>query len=118
MSIRLIALKNGPSLALDKPILLVGRHRDCDVRLKSSKVSRRHCCIAQVHHYVIARDLASTNGIRINGVRVKEGLLLPGDELAIANIRYLVQEESAPGRPSGKKASPKSRSSSEASLSA
>ena len=75
MPAQLLALTDGPSILLDKPILLLGRHGECDVQLNSRKVSRRHCCIAQVHDYLVVRDLGSTNGVRINGERVVEGKL-------------------------------------------
>src|SRR5271166_4121010 len=88
---QLLALTEGPSILLDKPILLVGRHQECDIQLPSRKISRRHCCIAQVNDYLVVRDLASTNGIRINGVRVLEGCLRVGDELTIGNYRYEVR---------------------------
>lgn len=88
---QLVALTEGPSILLDKPILLVGRHQECDIQIPSRKISRRHCCIAQVNDHLIVRDLCSTNGIRINGVRVAEGQLNHGDELTIANYRYEVR---------------------------
>jgi predicted component of type VI protein secretion system len=90
MPAQLLALTDGPSILLDKPILLLGRHGECDVQLNSRKVSRRHCCIAQVHDYLVVRDLGSTNGIRINGHRVIEGRLSAGDELTVGNFRYQV----------------------------
>src|SRR5205823_7510557 len=93
MPAQLLSLTDGPSLLLDKPILLVGRHEECDVQLNSRKISRKHCCIAQVHDYLIVRDLGSTNGVRINGVRVKEGMLRTGDELTIGNFRYQVHTD-------------------------
>jgi pSer/pThr/pTyr-binding forkhead associated (FHA) protein len=67
---QLVALTEGPSILLDKPILLIGRHQECDIQIPSRKISRRHCCIAQVNDHLVVRDLCSTNGIRINGVRV------------------------------------------------
>ncbi|HEV3145356.1 MAG TPA: FHA domain-containing protein, partial [Gemmataceae bacterium] len=79
------------NILLDKPILLLGRHPECDIQLNSRKVSRRHCCIAQVNKYLVVRDLGSTNGIRINDVRVLEGRLKAGDELTIGNFRYQLQ---------------------------
>ncbi|HYT94931.1 MAG TPA: FHA domain-containing protein [Gemmataceae bacterium] len=88
---QLVALTEGPNILLDKPILLLGRHQECDIQLASRKISRRHCCIAQVHDYLVVRDLCSTNGIRINGVRVTEGCLKPGDELTLGNHRYQLQ---------------------------
>ena len=85
---QLLAISEGPNIALDKPILLIGRHQECDVQIASRKISRRHCCIAQVDDQIVVRDLGSTNGIRINGVRVNEGRLKPGDELTIGHFRY------------------------------
>jgi predicted component of type VI protein secretion system len=85
-----VALNDGPSILVDKPILLLGRHPECDIQIDSRKISRRHCCIAQVNDYLVVRDLDSTNGIRINGVRVVEGKLHHGDELTIGNHRYKV----------------------------
>jgi pSer/pThr/pTyr-binding forkhead associated (FHA) protein len=93
MPAQLLALTDGPSILLDKPILLLGRHGECDVQLNSRKVSRRHCCVAQVHDYLVVRDLGSTNGVRINGHRVLEGKLQSGDELTVGNFRYQVYLE-------------------------
>lgn len=90
MPAQLVALDNGPSILLDKPILLLGRHPECDIQIDSRKISRRHCCIAQVSDYLVVRDLGSTNGIRINGIRIIEGRLSAGDELTIGNFRYKV----------------------------
>src|SRR5262245_64482821 len=90
MPAQLLALTDGPSLILDKPILLIGRHGECDIQLNSRKVSRRHCCLALVSDYLVVRDLGSTNGIRINGERVLEGRLRGGDELTVGNFRYQV----------------------------
>jgi len=90
MPAQLVALDNGPSILLDKPILLLGRHPECDIQIDSRKISRRHCCIAQVSDYLVVRDLSSTNGIRINGARTLEGQLNAGDELTIGNYRYKV----------------------------
>lgn len=90
MPAHLLSLADGPSILIDKPILLFGRHEECDVQLNSKKVSRRHCVLAQVDDYLVIRDLGSTNGVRINGERVAEGKLRPGDELQIGNFKYQV----------------------------
>lgn len=95
MPAQLLSLTDGPSILLDKPILLLGRHGECDIQLNSRKVSRRHCCIAQVSDYLVVRDLGSTNGVRINGQRVLEGKLKAGDELTVGNFRYQVYLDSA-----------------------
>src|SRR5438270_1269080 len=96
MPAQLLALTDGPNILLDKPILLLGRHAECDIQLNSRKVSRRHCCIAQVSNYLVVRDLGSTNGVRINGVRVLEGRLKAGDELTVGNFRYQLSWDDKP----------------------
>lgn len=93
MPAQLQAINGGSSILLDKPILLLGRDPECDIQLESPKISRRHCCLAQVGDSLVVRDLGSTNGIRINGVRVVEGHLKGGDELTIGNHRYQVSWE-------------------------
>jgi predicted component of type VI protein secretion system len=100
MPAQLISLSDGPNILLDKPILLLGRHPECDIQLNSRKVSRRHCCIAQVNKYLVVRDLGSTNGIRINDVRVLEGRLKDEDELTIGNFKYKLRwNDEAPPEP-------------------
>ena len=91
MTPQLVSLGEGPNLVLDKPILLVGRHQECDVQIPSRKISRKHCCIAQVSDYVVVKDMQSTNGIRVNGDRMPEGVLRHGDELTIGNLKYRLE---------------------------
>jgi hypothetical protein len=88
----LVALDEGPDIPLDREMLVVGRHPQCDARLDSIRVSRRHCCMTPDNGEVIVKDLGSTNGIRINGQRVEKGRLRPGDELSIAHIRYRFED--------------------------
>ncbi len=95
MSARLVALDEGPDIPLDRAMLIVGRHPQCDTRLDSIRVSRRHCCMSPDNGEVVVRDLGSTNGIRINGQRVEMGRLKPGDELSIAHIRYRLEDGAA-----------------------
>jgi predicted component of type VI protein secretion system len=99
MPARLVSLDDGSSILLDKPILLLGRHPECDIQVESRKVSRRHCCIAQVDDHLVVRDLASTNGIRVNGEKVQEAILKPGDELTLGNQRYRLEWDSCPEIP-------------------
>jgi predicted component of type VI protein secretion system len=90
MRATLVALNEGPDLVLAKPLMLLGRHAECDVQLHSGKISRRHCIVARVNDRLVIRDLGSTNGVRINGERVAEGELNHGDEVAIGNFHYRV----------------------------
>lgn len=82
-----------PPISLEKAIILVGRQSDCDIVLNDSrKISRRHCCIVQVNNDLMVRDLGSTNGVTLNGKRVrKEAKLAIGDELIIGDVPYRLE---------------------------
>ena len=90
MPATLVSLTGEPSILLDKPILLIGRHQESDIQIDSRKISRRHCCIAQIGDYLVIRDLGSTNGVRVNGVRVVESRLNEHDEVTIGGNQYRV----------------------------
>jgi pSer/pThr/pTyr-binding forkhead associated (FHA) protein len=49
---------------------LVGRRRDCHLRILSVEVSRRHCLLSIDSGYVSVQDLDSSNGTFVNGKRV------------------------------------------------
>jgi pSer/pThr/pTyr-binding forkhead associated (FHA) protein len=93
MSFRLSPLIRGsaPFIVLQRPVLLIGRHPECDVRINSPKISRRHCCLAMAYDRVLIRDLGSRNGIRVNGRSVDESRLYDGDELAIGPIIFRLE---------------------------
>lgn len=97
MAFCLAHTENGNRVVLDKAVIFIGRHPDCDLVLEDSrKVSRRHCCIAQVNDVFIVRDLGSMNGVRINGVRVEEETQLKvGDEVAFGDVRYVLESRDA-----------------------
>lgn len=92
MSVILKPERGGRPIVLDKPILLVGRHPDCDVIIKDSpKISRKHCCIALVDHRFVVRDLDSMNGVFVNGDRVNHSHdLVNGDQLVIGDVPFAV----------------------------
>ncbi len=98
---RLVPLSPGniAPINLQRPVLLVGRHPECDVRLDSPKISRRHCCIALAYDRVILKDLGSRNGVRVNGELVDETRLQPGDEIAIGHLIYRLEVLAAPPAP-------------------
>ncbi|MBW3539094.1 MAG: FHA domain-containing protein [Planctomycetes bacterium] len=97
MAVYLMPLDKGRPIVLDKTIVFVGRHPECDVVLKDSrKVSRKHCCIAQVDDRIVVRDLGSMNGVRLNGERINgETPVLPGDELIIGDVGYVLRSQDA-----------------------
>lgn len=102
MSARLVPLNPAllPPIVLQRPIILVGRHPECDVRIDRPEVSDRHCCLAQAEQRLIVRDLGSRNGVRVNGRLVEEAVLSPLDEVALGPIVFRVEGGVPAPRPS------------------
>jgi pSer/pThr/pTyr-binding forkhead associated (FHA) protein len=99
MPAQLVPINGGstPAVLISRPVILVGRHIECDVRIDSPQISRRHCCLAMAYDRLVIRDLGSSNGVRVNGRVVDEAQLKHGDEVAIAQFIYrLVSDMPAP----------------------
>ena len=71
--------------------LLVGRRESCDIVLRFSNVSAHHCELQVKEGYWWVKDLQSRNGTKVNGVRVTERYLEPGDLLSVAKHKYQIQ---------------------------
>ncbi|MDB5386035.1 MAG: garA 1 [Planctomycetaceae bacterium] len=87
----LIPTGGGDTIPLLKPKLLVGRRDECDIALRFPNVSSHHCELELVEGYWQIRDLNSSNGIKVNGIRCLKNWLLPGDEVSIAKHKYEVK---------------------------
>jgi len=76
--------------------LVIGRSRHCDLRLPTGDASRRHAEIVPVTGGYVLRDLASTNGTFVNGERVRERQLRPGDRIRIGSNTIAFCQVQAP----------------------
>ncbi len=85
------ALDPGVSdIVLDAGIVTVGRSGDNDVVLTAPEISRFHARIEAAGAGWRVVDLGSTNGTWVNGRRIHESPLNPGDELAFDGVRFTV----------------------------
>ncbi len=73
--------------------ILIGRSRDADLTLDDPNVSRRHAELRREGGAWIVADLGSTNGVKVNGHRVHEQPLAPGDEITLGLERLQFQVE-------------------------
>jgi two-component system NtrC family sensor kinase len=65
--------------------VVVGRDELCSIPLSDPKVSRRHARFFARNSRMLVEDLGSSNGIRVNGMRVKEMALEEGDKVVLGD---------------------------------
>jgi adenylate cyclase len=94
----LVPTGGGDPIPLFQPVLTVGRRDSCDIPLRFPNVSGMHCELSFRDGYWHIRDLGSTNGVKVNGERVQQKPLRPGDEITIAKKRYTIEYNLTVGR--------------------
>ncbi len=72
---------SGLKLRVNQETVLVGRGEECDLRLHSNAISRRHCQIAYNDHQLRISDLNSTNGTFVNDRRIDRTELLRAEDI-------------------------------------
>jgi pSer/pThr/pTyr-binding forkhead associated (FHA) protein len=88
---RLVMLA-GPAVGVPFPLMqkrvVVGRGEECDLPINDTSVSRVHAEILGLGdgRYEIV-DLDSSNGVRVNGVELKRGLLDAGDIIELGDVQ-------------------------------
>ena len=80
---RAMLVGGGRRTVLSGSRFVIGRSRDADLTLDDPNVSRRHAELRREEGSWVVADLASTNGVKVNGRRVAEHRLTPGDEITL-----------------------------------
>src|ERR671933_1018233 len=73
--------------------IVIGRSRDCDIQLSDANVSRRHAELRQEGASYWIVDLGSTNGMEVNGKRVKRAKLRDGDTITLGSTELTFERE-------------------------
>jgi pSer/pThr/pTyr-binding forkhead associated (FHA) protein len=87
----------GVSCVVDKPAIIVGRHKECDLALNDPLLSRKHCAVtADANGDFFLEDLNSTNSTFLNAKKLMEKTRLHyGDRIILGNtiLRFYIEEE-------------------------
>jgi predicted component of type VI protein secretion system len=102
MDFQLVVLRGRSAttaLKLGEGVTTAGRHDDCQLRIKSSEVSRRHCQFFEKNGMLLVKDLGSANGTMLNGKKIEgQRVLEPGDELMIGPVKLRVEKFGQPAK--------------------
>jgi len=76
----------------------IGRVEDNTFQIAEPSVSSHHCEVLMRGNEVLVRDLNSTNGTFINGEKVTEKPLKPGQTLRLGQIEMRLESDAPPGQ--------------------
>lgn len=79
---------DGTLVQLNRPVIRMGRHPECEIVIPTPGASRQHAEIEFREGHWVVTDLNSGNGTFVNGVRVKSQPLTPGDEVRVDQTRF------------------------------
>src|SRR5438093_8029034 len=99
-----LTVQNAPASPWAYPITTkpqtIGRSRRCTIHSSDPTVSREHAVVWQEAGKFYIRNLHSTNGTRVNGKKVVQSILVPGDLIQVGSVLFRVcglpESESAP----------------------
>ena len=85
-------------LNMDKPVITIGRAPGNDLTLPHPSVSGRHAEIRkQQDGRFLVRDVGSTNGTYVNGVRISQHVAGPGDRVTVGAVTLLLGQRGIEG---------------------
>ena len=96
MKIELIRVeKPQDKVVVDKLPAILGRDPAADVHLEDSWVGQMQCILDVEGGVLHVMDLGTRLGTFVNGHRVQQATLLPGDQFTVGRTTFLVQYEPA-----------------------
>ncbi len=79
----------GRKYEINKTEISVGRSEESDIKIDDPDVSRNHAVVEARPNAFIITDLESTNGMLINGSKMKTHRLVDGDRIQLGNVTIL-----------------------------
>lgn len=83
----------GKVIHIKEGVSVLGRSPECDIIIANSNVSKKHASLERKGELIILKDLKSTNGSYINGVKVQQSKVYVGDKLSFHDSVAVVIEE-------------------------
>ena len=76
------------------PPMVIGRNSSCDVALaEEASMSGEHAKLTLDHQDFVCTDLGSTNGTRVNNMRIDREILHDGDILSLGKRSFLIKTD-------------------------
>jgi predicted component of type VI protein secretion system len=90
MKAELIPIEGGEPIPITRDVTVVGRREYCDVQVDHPSLSKRHCVLVKTDGLLVIRDLATTNGTKVKGQKIRWAALLPEDRISLGSMKFRV----------------------------
>ncbi|KUK46104.1 MAG: FHA domain-containing protein [Anaerolinea thermophila] len=81
------------NFSLEKSVIDIGRHSDNDLILSEPHVSRHHAQLRAINKRYVIFDVGSTGGLFINGKKISQATLQPGDVIRIGMVNLIFVQD-------------------------
>jgi hypothetical protein len=98
MSVELVATRKSASLRMEKFPVLVSEGAEGAVRCDDSLPGNYQCLVSLVQGALTVWDLGTPGGTLVNGNRVSNATLKPGDSLTLGGMKFQVNYKERPRR--------------------
>jgi predicted component of type VI protein secretion system len=90
MKAELVPVDGGEAIPITRDVTVVGRREFCDVQIDDPSLSKRHCVLVKTDGLLVIRDLATTNGTKVKGQKIRWAALLPEDRISLGRIKFKI----------------------------
>lgn len=93
-------------IPLTQPLVRIGRRLENNLVLDDPRVSRTHAELRAINGRYVIFDLDSTGGTYVNGLKITQTVVYPGDVISLGGVNLVYGQKNPPPRPDLKATSP------------
>jgi pSer/pThr/pTyr-binding forkhead associated (FHA) protein len=91
-----LILHGAETIPIDQSVINIGRRLDNHVVIDDPRISRNHAQIRAIKDRFVVFDLNSTGGTYVNGDRINQSILYPGDVISLAGVTMIFGQDLPP----------------------
>jgi len=88
-----LILHGSEIISIDQSVINIGRRLDNHVVIDDPRISRNHAQIREIKGRFVVFDLNSTGGTFVNGDRINQSVLYPGDVISLAGVTLIFGQD-------------------------
>ncbi len=89
-----VILNGADIITLDKNVINIGRMDDNDIVIPNAHISRYHAQLRGIDGNFVLVDLESTSGTMVNGNKIDQKVMAPGDVILMAGVPLIYGQTS------------------------